>query len=77
MWKTREVVQGWGAGEAQSMHSCCAGVNVVFKEQLEYTTNFRLYLFGYPQLKRCLGVLVFELDILLLGIKWDAVIKKE
>ena len=60
------------------MHSSfCSGVNVVFKEQLEYTTNFRLDLFGYPQLKRCLGALVFESDILLLGIKWDAVIKKE
>lgn len=78
MWKTREVVQGWGAGEAQRVHSSfCSGVHVVFKEQLEYTTNFRLYLFGYPQLKRCLGALIFELGILLLGIQWDAVIKKE
>ena len=60
------------------MHSSfCSGVNVVFKEQLEYTTNFRFSLFGYPQLKRSLGALVFELDVLLLGIKGDAVIKKE
>lgn len=70
MWKTREVVQGWGAGEAQRVHSSfCSGVNVVFKEQLEYTTNFRFSLFGYPQLKRSLGALVFELDVLLLGIR--------